>query len=119
MLFLTTLRAGIVVWAVSTELVGGIALSKILASVVDVATGKAFSSFPKTLTLISWPRMPFYYVPACILALDKLAVLNLGLSKIKHLFDEPVDQVLYTDMNLAEVFYVILIRRWYPCLLKI
>jgi hypothetical protein len=64
---------------------------------VDGATGKCFSCFPKTLTLISWPRMPFYYLPAGILALDKLAVLNLGWSKIKHLFDEPVDQVLYTD----------------------
>lgn len=60
---------------------------------VDGATGSCFSYFPKTLTLISWPRMPFYYVPPGILALDKLAVLNLRWSKIKHLFDEPVDQV--------------------------
>lgn len=60
---------------------------------VDGATGKCFSYFPKSLTLISWPRMPFYYVPVGIVALENLAVLNLGWSKITHLFHEPVDQV--------------------------
>lgn len=60
---------------------------------VNGATGSTFSYFPKALTFISWHRMPFYYIPGGILALDKLAVLNLGWSKIIHLFDESKDKV--------------------------
>ncbi|XP_024366063.1 uncharacterized protein [Physcomitrium patens] len=60
--------------------------------IVEGAAGERFSYFPKNLTMIRWPRMPFYYVPDGIQELDKLAVLNLGSSKIEYLFDESADK---------------------------